>query len=131
MKEKIKKIFYFAIKVLFVLSIFGFLFLILSDKSYGGGAVMFILAIWGLFEYAKWVNKKFNIGLIEEESLGDKLKKELGELTPEEAEKLSDFFSSYYKRKVMESVEKDENVRKRIHEFAELVRKKEEKYKTK
>ena len=60
MKEKIKKILYFIIKALFFLSILGFLFLILNDRQYGGGAVIFIFSIWGLIEYAKWVNKTFN-----------------------------------------------------------------------
>jgi len=61
MKEKIKKIQYSIIKILFFLSIFGFLFLILDDKAFGGGAVIFVFSMWGLFEYAKWVNRKFNI----------------------------------------------------------------------
>ncbi|MBL7150174.1 MAG: hypothetical protein ISS84_00895 [Candidatus Pacebacteria bacterium] len=60
MKEKIKKIFYFIIRVLFFLSIIGFLYIMLDDRSYGGGGVMFVFAMWGLFEYAKWVNRTFN-----------------------------------------------------------------------
>ncbi len=61
MKEKIKKVLYFIIRVLFFVSIIGFLFLILDDRQYGGGGVMFVFSIWGLFEYAKWINKTFNL----------------------------------------------------------------------
>jgi len=57
-KERVKIIFHFIIKALFFLSILGFLYLILDDRQYGGGAVIFVFSIWGLFEYAKWVNKK-------------------------------------------------------------------------
>ncbi|MFC1630045.1 hypothetical protein ACFL06_00725 [Patescibacteria group bacterium] len=60
MKEKIKKALYFLVKVLFFLSIAGFLYMILDDDSYGGGPVIFIFSMWGLFEYAKWVSKKFS-----------------------------------------------------------------------
>jgi cation transport ATPase len=60
LKENVKAIFYFIIKALFFLSILGFLFLILSDRRYGGGPVIFVFSIWGLIEYAKWVIKTFN-----------------------------------------------------------------------
>ena len=60
MKKEIKNILYFIIKVLFFLSIPGFLFLILNDRSYGGGGVIFVFSVWGLFGYAKWINKTFN-----------------------------------------------------------------------
>lgn len=94
LKENIKAIFYFIIKVLFFLSIFGFLFLILNDRTYGGGAVIFIFSIWGLIEYAKWVNKTFKIIPPKEETLVDKLKKEFRHLTPEQEEYMFSYFKS-------------------------------------
>ena len=95
MKEKVKKVFYFILKVLFLLSIPGFLYLILDDKQYGGGAVIFVFSIWGLIEYTKWVNRTFNIiSTKEEETLGDKIQKEFEHLNPKQEEYLNSYFKN-------------------------------------
>jgi len=59
MNEKNKRYLKVLIRWLFYLSVVGFIFLILSDRQYGGGPVIFVFSVWGIIEYIKWINKAF------------------------------------------------------------------------
>lgn len=97
MKEKIKKMFYFLIKVLFFLSIPGFFFLILNDRNYGGGPVIFVFSMWGLLEYIKWIIRAFKIVKEpEKEPLGKRIKREFGNLNYAQQEYLNQVIIESY-----------------------------------